>query len=66
MRFTHSRAIKNVETPGSEGSIQRGRQTPPFPSGEPKKMTCASMQVLADGLAMLRQFSKDETQENRK
>lgn len=40
MQFTHSRAIRNVETPGSEGSIQCGRQTLPFPSGSQKNDVC--------------------------
>lgn len=59
MRFTHSRAIKEAETPGSEDSVQCGRQTLPVPSGQPKR---ASPRRQAP---VLGQCSKGEMQENR-
>lgn len=45
MQFTHSRAIRNVETPGSEGSIRVWEANTTHSFREPKKMTCASQSL---------------------
>lgn len=63
MQLTHSRAIRNVETPGAEGSITRGRQTLPAPSGSQKHNVCQP--ALADSL-MPGLLSKDQTGEKGK